>query len=472
MSGKHVSSCPPYGYLKSPEDKNQWIVDEEAAEVVRRIFKMTVDGYGPYQIAKILQDEKVEIPAVHLQKHHAGLHQKVHFDNPYHWSSSTVASMLKKYEYLGHTVNFKTRKHFKDKKSHYVSPDQWALFENTQEPIIDQNTFDIVQRIRRNVRRYPNGWGEVAPLTGMMFCADCGGKMYVHRVNNGKRISQYTCARYSKVPVGKLCKTQHRINESAVLTLISDLLKAIAEYAKQDRQEFIQLVKDTQAKQQTEDVKKQRTRLAAAKQRTAELEKLLCKIYEDNALGRLPESRYAVLDAQYSKEQSELADEIAVLETSITAFEGNTKSAGKFISLIEKYENFDNLTISMLNEFVEKILVHERERKGSRDTTQEVEIYFNFIGRFVPPSFEKEPTPEELEEQRKREERKDRLHQNYLRRKESGKAQAYERKVMPKKQAEMAEKNAAIRAEDIEKGVFIPVAALPKQEPKKMKVAG
>ena len=125
--------------------------------------------------------------------------------DPYGWGSSTIVNILKKREYLGHTINFKTRKHFKDKKSHYVSEDEWTIFENTHEAIIDQQTFDLVQKIRSNVRRYPNGWGEAAPLTGLLYCADCGGKMYVHRTNNGKRISQYTCSNYTKIPCGTLC---------------------------------------------------------------------------------------------------------------------------------------------------------------------------------------------------------------------------------------------------------------------------
>ena len=208
-SGKHVASTTPYGYLKDPENKEHWVVDEEAAQVVRRIFQMTMDGYGPYQIAKKLKEDQVEIPAVHMARHGAGLWQgRVdEIKDPYAWGSSTVAGILKKREYLGHTVNFKTRKHFKDKKSHYVSEDNWTVFEDTQEAIIDQETFDNVQRIRKNVRRYPDGWGEAHPLTGLMYCADCGAKMYVHRVNNGKRIPQYTCSAYSKVPVGTLSDT-------------------------------------------------------------------------------------------------------------------------------------------------------------------------------------------------------------------------------------------------------------------------
>ena len=366
------------------------------------------------------------------------------------------------------TINFKTRKHFKDKKSHYVPEDEWTIFENTHEAIIDQQTFDLVQKIRGNVRRYPDGWGEVAPLTGLLYCADCGGKMYVHRTNNGKRISQYTCSQYTKVPCGTLCKTQHRINEDVVLSLVSEMLKAIADYAKHDRAEFVRVVQEAQSSQQTAEVRKQRTRLATAKQRVSELEVLLCKIYEDNILGKLSDSRYATLDAQYEKEQSELTAEISVLEKAVKSYEKHEKDADRFIALIDKYENFDKLTIAMLNEFIEKILVHERDRKGSIQTTQEVEIYFNFVGRFVPPAFgEVELIPEELEEIRKREERKDRLHQNYLKRKASGAQKRYEDKIKKRKKAEIEAKKAAIRAEDIAKGVFVPVSSLPQREPMK-----
>ena len=176
-SGKHTGSSPPYGYIKDKDDKNQWIIDEKAAEVVRRIFHLTMDGKGPYAIARILEADKIDIPAYHQQKLGYGLHQSKVFEYPYRWCSSTIASILKKQEYLGHTVNFKTRKHFKDKKSKYVSEDNWLIFENTHEPIIDQETFDNVQRIRGNVKRYPDGWGEYHPLTGLMYCADCGSKM-------------------------------------------------------------------------------------------------------------------------------------------------------------------------------------------------------------------------------------------------------------------------------------------------------
>ena len=471
MSGKHLTGTVIYGYLWD-EKREHWLVDEEAAEVVRRIFSLTLEGYGPYQIACKLSADRIEIPVVHLARFNEGVNRSKPVKDPYGWGSSTIVNILKKREYLGHTINFKTRKHFKDKKSHYVSEDEWTIFENTHEAIIDQQTFDLVQKIRSNVRRYPNGWGEAAPLTGLLYCADCGGKMYVHRTNNGKRISQYTCSNYTKVPCGTLCLTQHRINESAVLTLVSDTLRAIAEYSRNDRTEFIHTVQETQVAQQSADISKKRRRLAAAQKRAGELEKLICKIYEDNALGKLPDARYRALDAQYAKEQDALEVEIAELEKAVTGYEQSQKSAEKFIALIDKYENFDTLTNTMLNEFVEKILVHERARKGSQDTTQEIEIYFNFLGRYIPPSLQPVPlTPEEQEELQKKEERKDRLHQNYLKRKASGAQKQYEDKIKAKKKAEMDAKKALIRAEDMKKGVFSTIGQLPKEEPRKGSIA-
>ena len=467
MSGKHLTGTVIYGYLWD-EKREHWLVDEEAAAVVRHIFALAMEGYGPYQIATKLSEEKIEMPAVHLARYGEGVNKNKTFADIYRWSASTVVEILKMREYLGHTVNFKTRKHFKDKKSHYVDESEWTIFENTHEAIIDQETFDNVQRIRGNARRYPDGFGEAHPLTGLLYCADCGGKMYVHRTYNGKRIPQYTCGQYGKYPIGSLCPTQHRIKAEAVLTLIADMLRAIAEYSRNDRAEFIRTVQETQAAQQTADISKKRKRLAAAQKRAGELEKLICKIYEDNALGKLPDARYEALDAQYAKEQDALNAEIAELEKAVTGYEQSRKSAEKFIALIDKYENFDTLTNTMLNEFVEKILVHERARKGSQDTTQEVEIYFNFVGRYIPPAMQPVPlTPEEQEELRKKEERKDRLHRNYLRRKANGKQKEWEERYNAKRKAQMEAAKAAIRAEDMAKGVYTTVSQLPHQEPRR-----
>ena len=260
-----------------------------------------MEGYGPYQIATKLSEEKIEMARRSPCPLWRRSKQEKTFADIYRWSASTVVEILKKTGVLGHTVNFKTRKHFKDKKSHYVDESEWTIFENTHEAIIDQETFDNVQRIRGNARRYPDGFGEAHPLTGLML---------LRRLRRQDVCSPYLQwqARPTvhlrpvwEIPHRSLCPTQHRIKAEAVLTLIADMLRAIAEYSKNDRAEFIRTVQETQAAQQTADISKKRKRLAAAQKRAGELEKLICKIYEDNALGKLPDARYEALDAQYGQ---------------------------------------------------------------------------------------------------------------------------------------------------------------------------
>ena len=441
-SGKHTASTPPYGYIKDEKDKDKWIVDEKAAEIVRRIFNLTMDGAGPYKIAKILEADKIDIPAYHQQKMGYGLHQSKNFEHPYRWCSSTIASILKKQEYLGHTVNFKTRKHFKDKKSKYVSEDNWLIFENTHEPIIDQETFDNVQRIRGNVKRYPDGWGEYHPLTGLMYCADCGSKMYVHRTSNYKNIPYYTCSAYTKTPCGTLCPSAHRIKAEVVLNLIRETLKDIKKYLDEDNEAFIRSIQNEMEEKEKIEIEKKRTRLIDSKGRLQELERLMCRIYEDMILNKIPNSRYEILNNQYETEQITLSKEIKDLEQQVSRYEKETDRAKKFISLISRYENFDELTTTMINEFVEKIVVHERDRKGSQTSKQKIEIYFNFIGNYELPQAELSDEEKQKleEEERKIKERKDKLHQNYLKRKASGKQKEYEDKYKARREQKKQEK--------------------------------
>ena len=441
-SGKHTASTPPYGYIKDEKDKDKWVVDEKAAEIVRRIFNLTMDGAGPYKIAKILEADKIDIPAYHQQKMGYGLHQSKNFEYPYRWCSSTIASILKKKEYLGHTVNFKTRKHFKDKKSKYVSEDNWLIFENTHEAIIDQETFDNVQRIRGNVKRYPDGWGEYHPLTGLMYCADCGSKMYVHRTNNYKNIPYYVCSNYKKVPCGTLCTSAHRIKAEVVLNLIQETLKDIKNCLDEDNEAFTCSIKNEMEEEEKVEIEKQRVRLINIKSRIQELERLMCRIYEDMILEKIPSSRYEILNSQYETEQRVLSKEIKDLELVISRYEKETDKVKKFISLISRYENFDELTNTMINEFVEKIIIHERDRKGSQTSKQKIEIYFNFIGNYEVPKEEliEEERSKLEEEERKINERRDRLHQNYLKRKANGKQQEYEERYKARREEKKQEK--------------------------------
>jgi DNA invertase Pin-like site-specific DNA recombinase len=446
MAGKHTSSYPPYGYLKSPEDKNQWVVDTEAAAIVRRIFWLTIDGKGPYQISKILEADKIEIPGAYLAKKGVGLHQRHVFENPCHWSSSTICAILKKREYLGHTVNFKsTKDSYKDKKNHYVPESEWVIFENTHEAIIDQTTFDNVQRIRGNVKRRPDGWGYVHPLTGLVRCAGCGGKLYVHRIVNGKDCPQYVCGNYGKIPVGSKCKSAHRINAEALLSLITKTLKEIAAYAKEDVATFSKTVQESLAAKQTAEAGAQKKRLAVMKNRRAELEILFGKIYEDNALGKLSDKQFTTLAEQYERELEQIDKAIPELQSTVKRYDDGRGRATKFLELLKRYGDFHELTTPMLNEFVEKIIVHERDRKGSSDTSQTVDIHFNFIGTFTVPGAPIDPATlaAQEEERRKIEERKDRLHRNYLKRKASGKQKEYERRYEQRRKERYAERKAA-----------------------------
>ena len=461
-SGKHTASTPPYGYIKDEKDKDKWVVDEKdkdkwvvdekAAEIVRRIFNLTMQGNGPYRIAKILEADKIDIPAYHQQKLGYGLHQSKNFEHPYRWCSSTIASILKKKEYLGHTVNFKTRKHFKDKKSKYVSEDNWLIFENTHEAIIDQETFDNVQRIRGNVKRYPDGWGEYHPLTGLMYCADCGSKMYVHRTNNYKNIPYYNCSNYKKVPCGTLCPSAHRIKAEVVINLIQETLKDIKNYLDEDNEAFIHSIQNEMEEKEKAHIEKKKIRLTESQNRLQELERLMCRIYEDMILNKIPNNRYEILNNQYETEQLTLSKEIRDLELVISRYEMETDKARKFISLISRYENFDNLTNTMINEFVKKIIIHERDRKGSQTSKQKIEIYFNFIGNYEVPKEElsEEERSKLEEEERKIKERRDRLHQNYLKRKANGKQQEYEERYKERREQKKQEKLKSLR-KDYEK---------------------
>jgi len=453
MAGKHTSSCPPYGYIKSASDKNQWVIDEEAAAIVQRIFQMTMDGKGPYQICCALKEEKVPIPGYHLAQLGAGLHQKHTFPDPYNWNSSVVCSILRKKEYLGHTLNFKTRKHFKDKKSHYVDESQWTVFEHTHEPIIDQELFDNVQRIRGGIKRRPDGWGYVHPLSGLVFCADCGGKMYAHRVTNGKDLPQYICGNYAKgsavIRSGIVCESGHRVKAATLMELVRDTLKDIAGYAKTDKAAFIKSVQEMLAAQQTDEVKIQRKRLAACRKRDAELETLFKKIYEDYALGKLPDKRYESLTNDYGQEQGALEKEIDELQALVERYEDGSGRAKHFIELVNRYTDFTELTVPMINEFVNKIVVHERDRKGKIESTQNVEIHLNFIGEYIPPIQKPDTplTPEQEEEQRRILERRERFRQNYLKRKASGKQKEYEQRYEEKRKARYAANKTALLAE-------------------------
>ena len=236
-----------------------------------------------------------------------------------------------------------------------------------------------MQRIRGNVKRYPDGWGEYPPLTGLMYCADCGSKMYVHRTSNYKNIPYYTCSAYTKTPCDTLCPSAHRIKAEAVLNHIRETLKDIKKYLDEDNKDFIRSIQNEMKEKEKIEIEKKKIRLTESQNRLQELERLMCRIYEDMILNKIPNNRYEILNNQYETEQVTLSKEIKDLEHQISRYKKEIDRARKFISLISRYENFDELTTTMINEFVEKIIVHERDRKGSQTSKQKIAIYFNFV---------------------------------------------------------------------------------------------
>ena len=261
-----------------------------------------------------------------------------------------------------------------------------------------------------------------------MYCADCGSKMYVHRTNNYKNIPYYNYSAYTKVPCGTLCPSAHRIKAEAVLNLIQSTLQDIKKSLEEDNEAFLRSIQNEMEESEKMEIEKKLTRLTDSKNRLQELERLMCRIYEDMILEKIPNTRYEILNNQYETEQRELSKEIDGFEKAIKRYEKETDRAKKFIRLIECYDNFYELTPTIINEFVEKILVHERDQKGSQTANQKVEIYFNFIGNYEPPK--EELSEEEIQKLREEEEkekaRKDKLHQNYLKHKANGKQKEYE----------------------------------------------
>ena len=419
-AGKPTTNHAIYGYRKDPEDKHHWLIDDEAAAVVKRIFQLSAGGYGPQQIANILRDDKVERPSVYMAKRGQGT-QKNNADmsRPYDWACTSVSNILAKPEYMGHTVNFRSYKEsYKDKKAIQRPPEEWTVFENTHEAIVDVETWQLAQRVRKTVRR-TDTTGEANPLTGLIYCADCGEKMYNHKgrkqaekENRGKDpvsglypYDHYDCSTYALTfhHVGKKCYS-HYISTKALRALILDTIRTVSAYAISDEVAFIQKVREASEVKQKEAAKELKRKVSKAKKRSAELDGLIKKLYEAYATDKLAEKRFTTLSAEYEQEQTELEAVIAENEEKLSAYEADTDRVDQFLALAKKYTDFSVLTNQMILEFVDKIVVHAPTKENG-DREQEVEIYLKFIGKFDVPM--PEPTPEELAEQEKQRQRRE-----------------------------------------------------------------
>ena len=387
-SGKPLCTNPPYGYVKDTEDKHHWIVEETAADVVRRIFKLCMDGYGPSQIAGILEKDKVLVPSAHYKS--LGIsYPATSPDNPYAWQSRTVADILSHQEYLGHTVNFKTyKKSYKNKKKLYNDPSDWKIFENTHEAIIDQETFDIVQRIRDGRRRL-TPMGEMPILSGMLFCADCGAKLYQVRAKGWTHEQEYfVCATYRKV---KGACSSHQIHNVQVEEILLRELHRITAYAREHESEFIELVTKQSEKDLNRQLRDSHKELEQSKSRISKLDTIVQRLYEDNLDGKISDERFARMSATYDAEQKQLEQRQIELQKFIDKSKEQTLNVDSFLKVVRKYTDIKELTSEIIRSFVERIDVYKPEKvPGTRTKKQTICIHWNFIGAVdIPVEHEK-----------------------------------------------------------------------------------
>jgi DNA invertase Pin-like site-specific DNA recombinase/ssDNA-binding Zn-finger/Zn-ribbon topoisomerase 1 len=432
MSGKPLCP-PPYGYMKSPDKKDFWIIDDEAAAIVRRIFGLTLEGKGLFQICCHLTESKVSVPAHYHAMKGVGKWANRTLKDPYSWNIVTVERMLQNREYCGDVVNFKTTKHLKDKRSTYTDESEWKIFENVHEPIIDRATFENVQRVSKSMKRKrTDKKGNLHPLAGLLYCSDCGGKMYIFRPEKNGKQAFAQCGNYRKA-YEKIqrhynysdCSTSRRIIADNILELVHDTIRNISAQANLDNNKFEKTVKELLSTQQADEVKSQQKRLSVCMKRYDELERLMNKIYEDNALGNLSGKRYESLVKTYGQEQESLEMEITEIRAAADKHENESVRANSFIELVERYTGFNEISTAMIHEFVDKIVVHERESPMVHSSPQKVEIHLNFIGELSLPDIVQLPTTEELAEQ----ERKEKTREYDRRRYQERKARGYYKKT-------------------------------------------
>lgn len=415
QEGKRVSPSVPYGYRRDPDDKQHLIIDPEPAAVVRHIFKLVLEGNGVNRIADILYADKILIPSAYAEKYYPENQHSKSFHDPIRWTNQTIIHILEKREYMGHTVLGKTiSESYKTKKRRKATEDELMIFENTHEAIIDEETWNNVQRLIETKRRPKKNGAPPCRLSGLLYCADCGSKLS-HRYNSRNKYdadNSYGCSSYRQYT--RNC-TMHYIRVSVVEKLILEAIREVSAYALSNEKEFVKKVREASDVQQEATMKEYRRRLGKAKRRHEELDDLVKKLYESFATGKIPEKHFDRLLSGYDNEQTALEAEIQELQTGLDRYGADSVRADRFLELVRRYTDFSELTTPMLNEFIEKVVVHEAD-KSTGDRVQKVDIYLNFIGAFTVPKMEAALTAEqEAREQRKLQARNREREQNRLR---------------------------------------------------------
>ena len=382
QSGKPLSTNPPYGYVKDPEDKTHWLVDEKAAEVVREIFRLCIQGYGVSEIAKEITKQHILNPTAYAKAGGRSVPDNRGGDNDYTWRGSKVSHMLSRPEYLGHTVNFKTyRKSYKQKKQLKRDPSEWQIFENTHEAIIDRETYDIVQRIRDGRRRV-TPMGEMPTLSGMVFCADCGAKLYQVRGRNLPQSEYMVCATYRKR--GKEVCSSHQIRNSVIEEFLLDGIRSMTAYVREHEDEFVEMVTMLSKAETEKALRDEKRELEQAQTRVRKLDAIIQRLYEDNVEGKISDERFAKMSENYESEQKSLERRIIEIRSSIATQKENCINVNSFVALVRKHTDIQELNAEAILEFVERLEVFQPARVGGRKV-QRLRIVWNCIGEFTPP---------------------------------------------------------------------------------------
>jgi len=375
-SGEHLCTNPPYGYMKDPNDKKKWIVDEEAAAVVQKIFSLCMDGFGPTQIAKWLRQNKILCPSAYLKSKDMPSPAEPP-DDPYKWNADGVSHTLARMEYLGHTVNFKTFKQsYKSKKKLYNDPDNWAVFENTHEPIIEESLFVIVQNLRQS-RRRPTRMGDMGLFSGLLYCEDCGSKMYLCRANRLKPEQEhYVCSTYHNDV--KQCSS-HRIRNRILEEIVLQNLREAIIYVTSHEDDFIHEAADISMRERDRELAAKKDALAKAEKRVAELDTIIKRLYEDNVAGKLTDERFIKLSRDYELEQNSLQTEAEIMRQDVKQREKKKNNTRNFIAATKKYTDLQALDAAILHEFVDRIEISAMDRSSKE---RKIHIVYNFIGVF------------------------------------------------------------------------------------------
>lgn len=384
-AGERVTTNPPYGYLKDSSNPKNWIIDPVASEVVKRIFQEAKSGKSLSEISKGLENDKIFKPDRHRIE--IGLKSISSSPNvetlPYFWTRETLSAILGREEYLGHTVNLRTRtKSYKDKRKVDNSKEDWLVFKNTHEAIIDQETFDIVQKMRshkRSNQRYKNRAGHENLFAGLVFCGTCGRKHYFcPQEKNGLNHDHYKCSGYRKPIDG--CENPHYIQKSALIEIVSDKLRQTIQECQLDQETFLKKLEQQSQAQLNKDNKRQRQQLQKDKYRSKEIDSIIQKLYEDNLLGKISDERFVKLSQSYEEEQRQLQTSISDLTEKLTKQQEDSLNISKFMARISKYTELPELTVEIVNELIDKIVIH-KPTGTKRNRIIQIDIYYNFIGK-------------------------------------------------------------------------------------------